>query len=224
MITESLWWCFKTFISPLWKWAYFFFSFGLQLVTFIIFFVKFSYSSPETSSRIHQSCARRSISQVPGPAVMERSGDLSLPQVHFLFSGFWGTVSCDGKARPQPPLHHDRHLNPFPLLAFYTTFYSSTGFQYWSVTAPLPFIHHYLLPAIFLLAPHPFLFYSRLPSFPAFLQCLFLSPAADQSIYLCHRFSSHLSLPPLFFPTPFSFPHPSSFSSFVEGLSAAGCW
>ena len=61
---------------------------------------------------------------------------------------------------PQPPLHHGRHLNPFPLLYHV---YSSTAFQCWSVTAPYPFIHHYLLPAAFLLPPHPFLFYSHGP-------------------------------------------------------------
>lgn len=54
----------------------------------------------------------------------------------FLCRGLCETVSRDVKVGPQPPLHHGRHINPFPLLDFFFLFffwkhiYSSTGFQY----------------------------------------------------------------------------------------------
>lgn len=103
--------------------------FQVQEVTLIIFFVKFIHSSPKTRSGIHQSCPQRGISRVSDLVVRERSGDLSLPQVYFLSSGFSGTVSRDVKAGPQPPLHHGRHLNPFPRFAFYTTFTAAQVFN-----------------------------------------------------------------------------------------------
>lgn len=123
---------------------------------------------------------------------MERSEDLSLPRVYFLFSGF-----CDVKAGPQPLLHHGRHLNQFPLLASYTTFTAAQVFN----TAPFPFIHHYLFPAIFLLPPHLFLFLQS----PAITPCiptifLPLPLVADQSIpqpfrFCCLLFSFQLPFP-----------------------------
>ena len=111
-------------------------------------------------------------------AVMERSGDLSLLQVYFLSSGFWGTVSCDVKAGPQPPLHHCRHLNPFPLLAFYTTF---TAAQVFNTDQSLLLSSSFITPSflLFFFPPHPFLFYLYFSSSrPVYLSLphFFLSP------------------------------------------------
>lgn len=174
--------------------------FQLQQVTFIIFFVKFSYSSPKTSSRTHQSCPQRGISQVPGLAVMERSGDLSLPQVYFVFSGFWGTVSCDVKAGPQPPLHHGRHLNPFPLLAFYTTFTAAQVFNTDQslLLSPSFITTSFLLFCSLLLIRFSFTVSAFTPCVPTML----LPLSSSRPVYL--------SLPPFFFPLT-SFSRPSSF-------------
>lgn len=70
----------------------------------------------------HQLCSQKHISLVSG-------WQLWKGQEICLFSGFWGTVSCDVKTGPQHLLHHSRHLNPFPLLAFYTTFTAAQVFN-----------------------------------------------------------------------------------------------
>lgn len=190
--------------------------FQLQQVTFIIFFVKFSYSSPKTSSRTHQSCPQRGISQVPGLAVMERSGDLSLPQVYFVFSGFWGTVSCDVKAGPQPPLHHGRHLNPFPLLAFYTTFTAAQVFNTDQslLLSPSFITTSFLLFCSFLLIRFSFTVSAFTPCVPTML----LPLSSSRPVYL--------SLPPFFFLSPLLAVPPLSHSIFLPPPSLVFiiCW
>lgn len=202
------------FLSLLRKWAN-----GFSLVTFIIFSVKFSYSSSETSIRIHQSCPQRDISQVPRSWLLRKGQEICLVLLKCIFfllcfsEEQWAVMV---KAGPQPPLHHGRHLNPFPLLALLCHVYSRTGFQYWSVTAPFPFIHHHLLPAIFLFPPHPFLFYlqcHRAPlSHTSSCEASSSPPVADQSIDLCLVFTP-TSFTPLF-PTPYSLPRPPSLLRF----------
>lgn len=201
-----------------------------KTLTFIISFARFTYCSPKTSISSYQSCPQRSISQVLGPAVMERSGDLSLPRVYFLFYGFRGTVSSDVKARLQPPLHHGRHLNLFPLLVFFTAFTAAQVFNTDQslLLSPSFITTYFLLFFSFLLILFSFTctvtwLHSMFSYF--ILQCLFLSPKAKKSIYLCLRFSiTSFSLLLFLFPHSPFFPRLPPFSSFVEGLSAAGCW
>lgn len=126
-----------------------------------------------------------------------------------VFSLLW-CVSCDVEAGLQPPLHHGRHLNPFPLLAFYTAF---TAAQVFNIDQSLLLSPSFITTSFllfFLIPPHPFLLCSHLPPLPAFPLCFLFSPfvAADQIF------------PSSLIPSP----HPSSFSSFVEPLSVAGCW
>lgn len=125
---------------------------------------------------------------------MERSGDLSLPQVYFPFYGFWGTVSSDVKARLQPPLHHGRHLNLFPLLVFFTTFTAAQVFNTdQSVLLSPSFITTYFL--LFFSFLFILFFFTCTVTwlhsmFSYFiLLCLLLLPGAEESIYLCLRFS-----------------------------------
>lgn len=46
-----------------------------------------------------------------------------------VFSLPWFVRSSDVIAGPQPPLHHGRHLNQFPLLASYSTFTAAQVFN-----------------------------------------------------------------------------------------------
>lgn len=159
-------------------------------MAFIIFFVKFSCFS-ELALGLHQSCPRRGspFGQAPGPALIQRSGDLSLPQVHFFsFSVSEEQGAAMLEPGPQPPLHHDRHLNLFPLLGFYTTF---TAAQVFNSDQSL-----LLSPSFITLSFKLFFFF-----FP-FLLILFsftwTSPVAEQCIRLCSAaFSSHLFPPDL---------------------------
>lgn len=126
---------------------------------------------------------------------MERSGDLSLPQVYFpllWFSEEQWAVMLKPVPASTPSWQTSQSVSTVSLLYHV---YSSTDFQYRSVTAPFLFIHHYLLPAIFLFPPHPFLLYSYLPSLPASLQCFLIPLSGSKPV--------HLPLPQLclFFPT-----------------------
>lgn len=176
--------------------------------------------STKTSISIHQLCSWKDISQVTGLAVMERSGDLSLPQVYFLFSSFWGTVSCDVKTGPQHPLHHGRHLNPFPLLAFYTTFTAAQVFNTdqslllfcsFITTSFLLFFSLHLILFSFtciVACPHSLLFFTLHPA-------MLLPLLSCRLVYLSPPLFFLSSLFPLF--PPLCFPPPPSFVFII-------CW
>lgn len=82
-------------------------------------------NSPKTSISIHQTRSHKGISQVRGLQLWKGQG-ICLFFV-CIFSSL--SVSCDVKTGPQRPLHHGRHLNTFPLLAFYNTFTAAHVFS-----------------------------------------------------------------------------------------------